>query len=181
MPIQINCPSCSSTLRVTNDLLGSPVKCPRCATVFTANEPEERRPEPPPVAREAYREEASRPRRPDDEDAPRSSRRRDEDEDYDDWPRRSRYVRTQPHRGVAVLILGIVSLVGLMFCGPAALVGIAAWVMGHHDLRAMREGRMDDSGRGLTMAGYVMGIIGTVLVVLAFVVVIVGFATGLLK
>lgn len=62
-----------------------------------------------------------------------------------------------PHRGTLVLVFGILSLV---LCQP---LGIAAWIMGNNDLRAMREGRMDPSGESVTNAGKICGIIGTVL------------------
>ena len=53
----------------------------------------------------------------------------------------------QPHRGTLILVLGIV---GLVCCFP---VGIAAWIMGNGDLKAMAEGRMDPTGEGMTKAG----------------------------
>jgi hypothetical protein len=62
-----------------------------------------------------------------------------------------------PHRGTAVLVLGIC---GLAIC---AICGIIAWVMGHKDLQAMREGRMDPSGRSLTEAGRICGMISCIL------------------
>lgn len=62
-----------------------------------------------------------------------------------------------PHRGTLILVLGIL---GLIICQP---IGIAAWLMGNTDLRAMREGRMDPSGESLTTAGKVCGIIASVL------------------
>lgn len=65
----------------------------------------------------------------------------------------------QPHRGGIVLTLGIL---GLILCTPLAPI---AWSMGASDLLAMRTGRMDPSGMGVTQAGYVCGIIGTVLLV----------------
>lgn len=61
-----------------------------------------------------------------------------------------------PHRGVAVLVLGILGI-------NLFPLGIAAWVMGHYDLLEMDAGRMDPSGRGLTAAGRICGIIGVVL------------------
>ncbi len=63
----------------------------------------------------------------------------------------------QPHRGVMILVFGIL---GIVICG---IFGIVAWVMGNSDLRAMREGRMDPTGEGLTNAGKICGIIGVVL------------------
>ena len=59
-----------------------------------------------------------------------------------------------PHRGVLILILGILSIVCCF------ILGIVAWVMGNNDLREMAAGRMDPSGRGLTQAGKICGIIG---------------------
>jgi len=73
----------------------------------------------------------------------------------------------RPHRGVLILVLGIL---GLLCC---FILGIIAWVMGSGDLREMDAGRMDPSGRGLTQAGKICGIISVVLA-------IVGFILGLL-
>ena len=70
------------------------------------------------------------------------------------------YRYTAPHRGVLILILGILSWV--IGCFP---LGIAAWAMGSNDLAEMRRGRMDPSGQGLTRAGQVIGIIHVVLTV----------------
>jgi hypothetical protein len=67
------------------------------------------------------------------------------------------YSYVKPHRGSVILALGICSVV---MCG---VFGIPAWIMGHADLREIREGRMDKTGEGTTQAGYVCGIIGTVL------------------
>lgn len=62
-----------------------------------------------------------------------------------------------PHRGVVILVLGILSvLVCFVF-------GIAAWVMGNADLKQMDAGLMDPEGRGLTQAGKLCGIIGIAL------------------
>ena len=61
-----------------------------------------------------------------------------------------------PHRGPTVLVLGIL---GIVCC---FILGIVAWVMGQSDLHEMKQGRRDPSGRGLTMAGMVCGIISVV-------------------
>ncbi len=66
----------------------------------------------------------------------------------------------RPHRGTLILVLGILSLV--IGC-VGWIMGIMAWVMGSADLRAMDAGLMDPSGRGLTQAGKICGIIGTLL------------------
>jgi len=63
----------------------------------------------------------------------------------------------EPHRGVLILVLGIVSLVACQLTGPFA------WIMGNTDMRKIRAGLMDPSGEGLTQGGRICGIIGTVL------------------
>lgn len=78
----------------------------------------------------------------------------------------------QSHRGAVILVLGIV---GLVVCFPC---GIAAWVMGSGDLRRMDAGIMDPSGRSLTQAGRILGIIVTALAALSFVVVAIAMAFG---
>jgi hypothetical protein len=62
-----------------------------------------------------------------------------------------------PHRGVLILVLGIVSL---LIC---QLLGIVPWILGRNDMRAIDSGAMDPTGRGLTQAGMVLGIISVVL------------------
>jgi len=68
----------------------------------------------------------------------------------------------QPHHGAPILVLGIVSLLCSCF-----VAGIVAWVLANSDLREMDAGRMDPSGRGLTQAGKVCGIISVVLGIVA--------------
>jgi hypothetical protein len=82
-----------------------------------------------------------------------------------------------PHRGGLILVFGIVGLVSnglILGCGVFALLiclpfGIAAWVMGHNDLREMAAGRMDPEGEGLTRAGKVIGIISCCLALLGII------------
>ena len=69
----------------------------------------------------------------------------------------------QPHRGVLILVFGIL---GLLVC---VIFGIAAWVMGNTDLRAMQAGIMDPSGEGLTKAGKILGMIATILTIVVLV------------
>jgi len=63
----------------------------------------------------------------------------------------------EPHRGSAVLTLGIL---GLVVCG---ICGVIAWVMGSTDLARMRAGTMDRFGEGNTRAGMICGMIGSIL------------------
>ncbi len=73
-----------------------------------------------------------------------------------------------PHRGVLILVLGI-----LGWAFGCFLVGAFAWVMGNKDLREMDQGRMDPSGRGLTQAGRILGMIQTLLTLVAFLIAVV--------
>ena len=72
----------------------------------------------------------------------------------------------RPHRGVMILVFGILSLV-ICF-----IFGIVAWVMGNADLREMDAGQMDPEGRGLTQAGKILGIVGVCLTALGVVITI---------
>ena len=54
-------------------------------------------------------------------------------------------------------------ILGLVFC---QLFGVAAWVMGNQDLREMDAGWMDSSGRDLTNAGRICGMIATALLII---------------
>ena len=80
----------------------------------------------------------------------------------------------QPHRGVMILVLGILGLVfgilGLVMC---VIFGIVAWVMGSGDLKQMDAGAMDPSGRGLTQAGKICGMISVILNIIGIVVLVV--------
>ena len=80
----------------------------------------------------------------------------------------------KPHRGTLILVLGILSLI---VCAP---LGIFAWVMGNGDLKQIDAGAMDPSGRPLTNAGRICGIIGTILLVIGVLIGILGVAFGLL-
>jgi hypothetical protein len=75
----------------------------------------------------------------------------------------------KPHRGVLILVFGILSLV------VCQLFGIAAWVMGNTDLQEMDNGWMDPTGRDMTKAGRICGMVGTSLLILQVVVMIMVF------
>lgn len=81
----------------------------------------------------------------------------------------------KPHRGTLILILGILSFV---FCG--IFTAIPAWIMGNNDLKEMNAGTMDPSGRSITNAGRILGIVAVVLTILSIAVVIVLAAFGML-
>jgi hypothetical protein len=69
--------------------------------------------------------------------------------------------RTAAHRGVLILVLGILSLV---FCG--LFTGIPAWIMGNNDLKEIRAGAVDREGESLTNIGRILGMVGTILNIL---------------
>ena len=75
---------------------------------------------------------------------------------------------------VLVLLSGGVYVGGTAFTGfggfaglPITVIGlvlgILAWIWGGSDLTRMTMGVMDHTGRGNTQAGYICGIIGTIL------------------
>jgi len=80
----------------------------------------------------------------------------------------------KPHRGTLILVLGIL---GLVICGP---LGIAAWIMGNGDLKQIDAGTMDASGRGMTNAGRICGMIATILLGISLLVGIAMLALGVL-
>jgi predicted Zn finger-like uncharacterized protein len=201
MPAElVSCPECQRKLRVPNDLIGKVVKCPTCGQTFTADPARQAPPPKPPPTRQEKPARTSKVSRDDDEDDDDRSRRRrsrsgrddddddrprrrrsrysrDDDDDDDDYDRRRRQRRDlEPHRGAAVLTLGIVGL-GLTVIPVVPLGGlicaIIAWVMGNTDLGQMRAGRMDREGESQTSAGRICGIVAVVLHIVA---VFLGFA-----
>ncbi|GIV06064.1 MAG: hypothetical protein KatS3mg016_1639 [Fimbriimonadales bacterium] len=59
-----------------------------------------------------------------------------------------------------ILVLGILSIVCLPILGPVA------WIMGNNALKELDQGFGDPNARGLVVAGRILGIIGTVLLIL---------------
>jgi hypothetical protein len=149
----VDCPSCSRKLRVPDELIGKAIKCPTCEHTFqsTAVEAPADLPTVPPEAAQPSGEEDQRPW----EEPQRFQGRRD----------------AEPHRGTLILVLGISSIVSSAtlgwLMGVGGLIGlplgIATWVMGRRDLIKMRDGAMDDEGKELTKAGWICGIIGTIM------------------
>jgi hypothetical protein len=67
----------------------------------------------------------------------------------------------KPHRGVLILVFGILSFV---IC---PIFGILAWIWGNNDLKELDAGIMDREGRGLTQAGRILGMVSCILWVVA--------------
>ncbi|HBI43618.1 MAG TPA: hypothetical protein DDY78_12330 [Planctomycetales bacterium] len=114
---------------------------------------------------------------PSREPHPSSEPREDSDDDDEDYRQsgRSRYRRdlprrdSEPHRGALILVLGIISIASVVLnaCYVGVLIGlplgITAWALGSGDLRKIKKGEMDEEGLGMTQAGWICGIIGTIL------------------
>jgi predicted Zn finger-like uncharacterized protein len=136
------------------------------------------------VGRSEMDDEASpRPTRPPEAPPSREPRpssldpREDQDDDDEDYRQsgRSRYRRdlprrdSEPHRGALILVLGIISIASVVLnaCYVGVLIGlplgITAWALGSGDLRKIKKGEMDEEGLGMTQAGWICGIIGTIL------------------
>ena len=80
----------------------------------------------------------------------------------------------QPHRGGMILSFGLLSWTA------CTAFGVASWVLGIQDLRAMRAGRMDPAGEGMTRAGLYLGMANVALSVVVGIAVLVGVAYFLL-
>jgi hypothetical protein len=165
----ISCPSCHRKLQVPESLLGQDVQCPTCGATFigTASGASADT-EAPPSVRPASSHPAPAARTPREGADYRGRHAEDYDEDYRYRRRPRRDV--VPHRGSTVLVLGILSLV---VCAP--ILGPIAWSMGHTDLNEIRAGRMDPEGEGITNAGKICGMIGTILGIVSIVFVILWF------
>ena len=73
----------------------------------------------------------------------------------------------EPGRSILILVFGILSVTTL---GP--ILGVPAWIMGSSDLAKIDQGRIAESERGLTKAGMILGIVGSLLFVLVLLIVI---------
>lgn len=192
MPDIIACPSCGGKLHISEELRGQKVRCPMCNHTFDSpTEPEPpavpfRAPQdlpldltldepssPPPVPSSrapglfgATEWTPSSEQPPTSaEAAPHRSGKRF-GQDVPNLRRLGPRRDAEPDRGVVVLSLGIVSLaLILIWCATplGAILGLVAWIMGQADLRKMKRGQMDDQNRGMTQAGWICGILGTLL------------------
>lgn len=75
--------------------------------------------------------------------------------------RHSQPIIRKPHRAGTIQALAVI---GLLLCGPFC---VAAWIMGDSDLREMDAGIMDSSGRSSTSSGRTIGMVGTILWLIA--------------
>jgi len=157
MSIQMMCTGCGQTLRVGDEHAGKKARCPNCGTIVSVPSDGIAPPTPVPESPFGEREDVAEPANPfADIPEPTSNSYESSSAPVSVSPFRHQ----KPHRGGMILTFGIL---GILCCGP---LGIVAWVMGASDLREIRGGRMDPSGRGLTQAGMVVGIIATIIFIL---------------
>jgi len=71
-----------------------------------------------------------------------------------------------------VLVFGIL---GFVCC---IIFGILAWAMGGKDLKEMQAGVMDRSGEGMTKVGKILGMIATILWIIAIVIQLIVLIAG---
>ena len=63
-------------------------------------------------------------------------------------------------RATTALVLGILGFVCCQLCAPFA------WYIGKNEVKAIKDGASPVAGQGLAMAGMILGIIGTIFLVL---------------
>ncbi|MBI3821140.1 MAG: hypothetical protein HY289_00500 [Planctomycetes bacterium] len=182
MPIPLVCPGCKQKLSAPEGSSGQRIRCPKCKSVIAVPEeelvtPEEEQVEPDEsvgafdiTPAGSLKPLAEKPRHADadddgggyglDEGDAEERRRRNrqlERDRHDDADVReiTRRRSTQEHRGVLVMVLGILAL----FMSGCALIGfilaIVTLNMANEDLPKMERGVMDPTGYGMTMAGKV--------------------------
>lgn len=76
------------------------------------------------------------------------------------------YVVPDLPKATTALIFGIVAVAGAFFCVLPILVSPVAWVLGAQARREIRSAPQQWGGEGRATAGMVLGIVGTVLLVL---------------
>ncbi|HBI42168.1 MAG TPA: hypothetical protein DDY78_04825, partial [Planctomycetales bacterium] len=109
MPETTQCPQCQRKLNVPDAQIGQTVRCPICGEEFTAAVLQIQRPPPPaaPQEREPLprgRDDNRRPSYVDDDD----DRGRRPQRGYNDY--RDPYGTGRPHRGGAILALGLIGM-----------------------------------------------------------------------
>jgi uncharacterized Zn finger protein (UPF0148 family) len=188
----ITCPECAKTFTLPFAVAGTNTRCPACKArvpVTDADdleEPEPEEPQPKESQPDTYATEAAAPRKEDsprptdkadagsygldegDEIERKSRKKRQRREDFDgDEDGKSLYRRppknVQPHRGILILVLGILSI---MTSGCALLCWILAGIalnMASNDGPQMERGLMDRNGQGLTTAGQMCAYVGILL------------------
>lgn len=163
MPIDTKCPGCGRLLRVGDEHAGRQARCPACCTIYVVPGGQTAAPSPTtPIAADGN---------------PFGDRGEGLGSGVGmavrEWaasPARN----VVPHRGGLILVLGI--LAWIIGC---PIFGAVAWIMGSSDMREMRCGRMDPAGLGTTQAGYILGMINSILWIIGAVLVVAFLMIGL--
>jgi len=92
-----------------------------------------------------------------DEEKRKKKKKKGKTKGYYDELMRYQRKKMKPHRGILILILGILGFTCIGLCG------LFAWVMGTEDLNEIYSGRMDPSGETLTKVGRILGIVSVCL------------------
>lgn len=153
MSIQFSCKSCGTTLRVPDEHLGKQARCPQCQNLNVVQAE--------PLAADLYSNLGGDPVTPIKAANPYATGQGS----IHTPGGMAGHAYPSAHRGGLILAIGIMSIV----CNFMAIPGILAWVMGRSDLKQMDAGRMDPEGRGLTMAGMIMGMIMTIIGIIVIV------------
>jgi hypothetical protein len=95
--------------------------------------------------------------------------------------------RLPPNRGVGILLMGILGVIGSvpLFLFPCAapvclVLGFIAWRMGSNDLKRIQRNRMSREGKGLVIAGYILGAVTSLLTLIVLAVLAVLAIIGLI-
>jgi hypothetical protein len=161
----IDCPGCGRRLLLPPVFEEFWVQCPACAKTFVPGQlpPSEANTQEPALAADGPKAMSAYPALVADPG----------DEEEGIWresfvnPRRD----CEPHRGLLISVLGNASLImgsmAMILCGVPGLLGlplgVAAWLMGNHDLKLMHRGLMDPDGFRKTRDGRESGILGVML------------------
>jgi hypothetical protein len=81
------------------------------------------------------------------------------------------YVLPDHPKATSALIVGIIAVAGTFMCGLPVLASPVAWVLGAQARNEIRRAPQHWGGESKATAGMVLGIIGTVLLVLAIIVI----------
>lgn len=142
MPIRFTC-TCRRELQAQDDHAGRRTRCPACGAELTI--PAVQTAGPPRLERRPLAVEEERP-----------PRRRPRDDDWEDEPRRRRRPGKTSGLAIAALVLGLLS-----FCA-SALTGLPAVVLGVIGLISISQSEGRRSGKGLAIAGILVGLVGSV-------------------
>lgn len=87
------------------------------------------------------------------------------------------YAPAAPADGLAVasMVVGILGLLGLCGYGLGAIISPVALVLGRMSMKKIDASQGQLGGRGFAQAGFIMGVIGTILFVLALIAIAVFF------